>query len=57
MNLICVNLAIYNEPVKVSDKNIFKSIKKIGYIKFEEIVPIFEVEHISKINQIGVKTI
>ena len=37
-----------NEPVKVSDKNIFKSIKKIGYIKFEEIVPIFEVEHISK---------
>jgi len=37
-----------NEPVKVSDKNIFKSIKKIGYVKFEEIVPIFEVEHISK---------
>ena len=37
-----------NEPIKVSDKNIFKSIQKIGYIELEEIIPVFEVEHISK---------
>lgn len=37
-----------NEPIKISDKNIFKNIQKIGHIEFEENIPVFEVQHISK---------
>jgi len=37
-----------NEQIKVPDKNIFKGIHKIGNILFEENIPVFEVEHISK---------
>jgi hypothetical protein len=39
---------LVNEPIKISDKNIFKNIQKIGHIEFEENIPVFEVQHISK---------
>ena len=37
-----------SEPVKVSEKSIFKSINKIGYVDFDDNIPIYEVEHNSK---------
>ena len=37
-----------SDTIKINNNQLLKSITKIGQIKFEESIPVFEVEHLSK---------